>query len=61
MSKAILVQVTVYEDDDTDRTNQVVAQFVHTYNGSYAYEVETMFSKLGEKLAKIIDPHHGQE
>ena len=61
MIKAILVQITVFEGDDTDRTNAVVAQHVHTYTGSYGYEVEQMFQKFGERYAKIVDPYHDND
>ena len=60
MSEAILVQITVFQDDGTESTNAVVSQHVHTYTGSYGYEVEQMFEKLGERYAKIVDPYHGR-
>ena len=56
MSKAILVQITVFEGDDTDSSNRVLEQFVHTYDGSYGFEVESMFEKLGRQMGRTVDP-----
>jgi transposase len=56
MSKAIFVQVTIY--DETTQT--VEQQIVRHYDGSYGYEVEAMLRKLGEELAPKVDPYHGR-
>ena len=52
--KAIIVQVTVYNKE----TGVVEQQVVNVYDGSYGYEVERMFERLGESFGKVIEPHH---
>lgn len=54
MAKALLIQVTVYDDE----TREVGQQFVRHYEGSYGYEVEKVFDVLGQKVAKVIDPDY---
>jgi len=51
---ALLVQITVYDED----TGAVSEQIVETYTGSYGYEVVSMFEKLGERLAPKADPYY---
>ena len=60
MSKALLIQVTVYEGDDTDRSNSVTEQHVHVYDGSYGYEVSSLFDKLGRRYASVVDPNYSE-
>lgn len=50
----VLIQVTIYDED----THAVQEQFVEQYGGSYGWEIERVFSNLGEKIAKKIDPEH---
>ena len=52
MSKALLIQVTIFNQD----TNEVVEQKVVHYDGSYAFEVEQIFDDIGTSVANIIDP-----
>lgn len=51
--KALLIEITVYEED----TGEVTSRHVETYTGSYGYEVKNMFDRLGEKFAPIADPY----
>jgi len=51
--KAILIDITVYDDE----TGEVFNRHVETYTGSYGYEVESMFDRLGRKFAPIADPY----
>jgi len=55
MNKALLIEVTVYEGDDTNQTNSVLSKHVFSYDGFYGYEVENLFCKLGDRFAKVID------
>lgn len=50
--KAILIQVTVFDEE----TGAAELTVVKTYEGSYGYEVRRMFERLGEKFSRLIDP-----
>lgn len=50
----MLVQTTIL-DDDSEEVKQVIFK---TYDGSHGWEIESLFRKLGERVAKIIDPSH---
>lgn len=54
MSKALLIQVKVFDTE----THEVVQQVVQHYDGTYGYEVERVFRTLGENMAKVVDPYH---
>lgn len=51
----IVLQVKLYDDE-----GKVVEEQVHVYASShtYGYEVERMFTGIGEALAKKLDPSH---
>jgi hypothetical protein len=53
MSTSILIQITLY-----DESGFVKDQLVETYSGQYKYEVEKLFSQLGELVGKKIDPQY---
>ena len=52
MRQNLLVQITLFNEE----TGEVLKSAVHTYTGSYHWEVREMFSKLGEQLADAVDP-----
>ncbi len=54
MSKDVLIQITIYDDE----TGDVVKQIVENYSGEYAFEIVRFFEIVGEKVAKMIDPNH---
>ncbi len=47
----ILIQVTLYDED-----GKVTEQTIHHYWGSYGWEVEQLFEKIGKEVAPKIDP-----
>ena len=57
MSKQLLIEVTVYDEE----TGEVFSRHVETYTGSYGYEVENMFDRLGQKFAPIADPYRKEQ
>jgi hypothetical protein len=56
-SRALLIEVTVYDD----ATGEVFSRHVETYTGSYGYEVTSMFDKIGAKFAPVADPYYAKE
>ena len=52
MNTAVIIQVTVLDTD----THEVERQIAKYYDGSYGYEVESIFSNMGLAVAKIIEP-----
>ena len=60
MSKKLLVQVTVIEDEmPHEMGGRVIETSIFDYDGSYGYEVLKMFQILGEKYVRVIDPSYG--
>jgi hypothetical protein len=55
MDKAIFIKVTIYETDER-RIGRVIEQIVQVYEGSYFWEVEQVFERLGALVANKIDP-----
>lgn len=54
MSKSLVIQVTVY-DDETGSVEQTIVR----HSGSqYHWEVTSAFGQLGEKVADVIDPDY---
>ena len=51
--KLLIVQITIADEDSL----RVEEQFVQTYTGSYGYEVESMFDRLGKLVAVKMDPY----
>ena len=55
MRPSVLVQITLFSEE----TGEVVKSTVHTYTGSYHWEVTRMFEKIGEEVANAVDPDSG--
>ena len=51
--KALLVQVTVFDED----TGDIEQTIVKTYEGNYGYEIRSFFERLGERFSKLLDPY----
>lgn len=56
MSKILLVQITVVEDERPYQDGgKVLSNAIHQYDSNYGYEVKAMFDRLGEKYAAVMD------
>lgn len=55
MRTALLIQITLYDEE----TRCVKEQLIETYTGQYGWEVENLFYRLGELVSKKVDPSHG--
>lgn len=48
----IITEIKIIDED----TGVVEETIIKTHDGSYGYEVASFFRKIGEKIAKDIDP-----
>lgn len=53
MAPRVLVQVTIC-DTGTGEVEQV---FIETTDSQYKWDIERVFERLGERVAKLIDPN----
>ncbi len=54
MSKDVLIEVTIYDDE----SGEVSERLVVNYSGEYGWEITQAFEKLGERIASKVDPSH---
>lgn len=52
---SVLIEVTIF---DPNAEGEVKQRLVRVYNGDYHWEVRQSFERLGELVAKIVDPDY---
>lgn len=60
LTKRYLIQVTVFRNDDASETGGTVEYSeIREYSGTYGYEIERVFTELGEKYSAALIKEHG--
>mgnify|MGYP001608882793 CR=1 FL=1 len=54
MSKDVLIEVTIYDDESGEVSDRVIVN----YRGEYGFEITRTFEQLGERIARKVDPSH---
>lgn len=52
-TKMLLIEITFFNEE----TGEIEKKLLKHYEGSYGYEVRGLFEKLGEQIAKMVDPY----
>jgi len=55
MAKSLILEVTIFDNE----TGEVLKKIIKSCETSYGYDVERLFSRIGEEMATVVDPNYG--